>query len=643
MTPLDQYLSMLCRYLYIGENELSHRLEGFEELAAWIKGRLPYVLDARVFGSLTRRTGISMRTHPNADTDVLLPIDHAAFLERISTLLAVLKAEFEQHPECTDVRECAPCVSLKYRERNYDIFPVDHTGGSERYGFTGPFGDWEAAGQGGKSDERFHYGAVGVYSTSSDGKTGTLFGSAIPFYLNEMTREFHDDVYVGFFDDEAYGGLWRGLVLLLKYWKLSTPLGSGPPWMAAAPWSYVLEVNVLDGLRDSTRFNGCQGLFDFLHRFLSNPDLYDHRLLAQVPGFLELKERIERLQSSRAGSASDDDLRELGSIFPVPRDPVALERTPVHWLEADLGRARLSSFVKQDDQALAILRSTVARFDHDEDDAVAQRVCHARFSMGQLEEQLGRRDSALGTYRSIVRRYKRAGTSDGLAAQVLLTLNEEARMHLENLHPALAMAAHDEALSTYGDRTDPRCLGYLAAALFDKAAILENMESSEAALALYEELEREYASVDEVAVMEIRAEALLQRAEILCSRGDTERQVDSYSTIALRFGACEVVEIQALVIEALFRKGEALRSLGRHAAAHATFESLAARCSHLSGEPFGDCLAEADLWAAIINYELAAPSARARLEELTFRLRDHESERIRDAISEADRLLPPPC
>jgi hypothetical protein len=340
MATIDQYLSALAEYLYVSDNEYEMRVARFGALVERISQKLPETIEIRMFGSLTRRTGLSMRAYSNTDIDVLLALPQRSFRGKRESILEALRLSFEQDSAFTNVRVAFPGVSLDFHGTHYDVFPVLEVEGGG-YVFVGPFGAWQDRVERAPKTKRFYYG-LGSVTSEDPHKPSSRPGGTNPFLMNQHIGSSFDDVYSGGFHDRRYGGLHRGLVLLLKYWKLSTPVTS-PGWVAEAPWSFILEENALRALDDSTRFKGCQGLFDFLHRFLSNTDLYDYALLSQISGFVEFKSAVQTLHAAGHAPDSDVALQSIGVIFPVPKPASGVD--PAHRFEADRLRESKSTFV----------------------------------------------------------------------------------------------------------------------------------------------------------------------------------------------------------------------------------------------------------------------------------------------------------
>lgn len=633
MATIDQYLSTLCQYLYVSDTEYRLRLERFGNLVDRIREQFPQIREIRMFGSLTRRTGLSMRVHPNTDIDVLLAIGHREFLGKTKSMLQELHTSFEQDPAFTNVRISSPCVSLRFEGTNYDLFPVSKVedGG---YIFVGPFGAWhEGHGKTGH-DERFDYGLVGVASADPD-KPREMVGGTDPFFFDQHIESFFDQVYRGFFQDHLYGGLYRGLVLLLKYWKLSTPVTS-PTWALEAPWSFILEENALYGLNDSTRFNGCRSLFDFLHRFLSSTDLYDYALLSRVPGFVLFKSRVEALHAAGYEPDSELALRELELIFPVPNAPVGLD--PAHCFEAERMRAMLSTFVKQHAEAIGILQAAINRFEDVADDSALPMLCEALLGLGQTEECVGQPAAALATYRRLVQRY-RVSTDPQVVKHVLRALTAEAKIHSQNQNWQLAMAAFDEMLTGYGHLSDPLGSFFIANTLFNRAGVLLELDRQLEAHAILLEIDRMYSKVADPDITAIVARALFQRGRLARRAGDVREEVECYSNIVSRFSTHDSLEVQEEVTAALFAKGAVLMRLRDNGTARSTFCEVVEQGATVETERADELVTAAEIWAVFLDCELGGRFGPDELATLVSQYAGDERQRVRAAVTAGQQML----
>jgi tetratricopeptide (TPR) repeat protein len=397
-----------------------------------------------------------------------------------------------------------------------------------------------------------------------------------------------------------------------------------------------LEQNALRGLHDSTRFNGCRSLFDFLHRFLSNTDLYDYALLSRVPGFVEFKGRIEALHAAGHEADSEAALQELGLIFPVPNAPVGLD--PAHCFEAERMRAMLSTLVKQHERAIEILQAAINRFEDVADDGALPMVCETLFELGQTEAFVRRPAAALATYRRLVQCY-RLSTDPGVVQHVLHALAAEADIHIQNQSWQLAMTAFDEALTSYGHLSDPLGTCFIANTLFNRAGVLLELDRQVEAQAILLEIDRIYSKVADPDITAIVARALFQRGRLARWAGDVREEVECYSTIVSRFSTHDSLEVQEEVTAALFAKGAVLMRLHENGTARNTFCEVVEQGATVETERADELVTAAEIWAVLLECELGGRFAPDELATLVSQYADDERQRVRTAVAAGQQML----
>ena len=124
--------------------------------------------------------------------------------------------------------------------------------------------------------------------------------------------------------------------------------------------------------------------------------------------------------------------------------------------------------------------------------------------------------------------------------------------------------------------------GRIARALFYKGIILGNLNRSEEAIAVCDEVVRRFGEATEAALHEPVAEALVNKGNRLGVLKRSEEAIAVYDEVMHRFGEATEAALREQVAMALQKKHETLVGLGREDEARNVYEELRERFGYIS-------------------------------------------------------------
>jgi tetratricopeptide (TPR) repeat protein len=140
-----------------------------------------------------------------------------------------------------------------------------------------------------------------------------------------------------------------------------------------------------------------------------------------------------------------------------------------------------------------------------------------------------------------------------------------------------AVAVYDDVVARFGDATEAALREHVAGALFNKGITLHMLERSEEELRVYDDVVARFGDATEAALRKHVAKALLNKGVTLGTLERSEQAVAVFDDIVARFGDATEAALREHVAKALFNKGITLGTLERSEEAVAVYDDVVAR------------------------------------------------------------------
>ena len=140
-----------------------------------------------------------------------------------------------------------------------------------------------------------------------------------------------------------------------------------------------------------------------------------------------------------------------------------------------------------------------------------------------------------------------------------------------------AIAVYDELVGRFGEATEPALREQTAEALLNKGITLGQLDRSEEEIAVYDELVGRFGEATEPALREQTAKALLSKGITLGQLDRSEEAIAVYDELVGRFGEATEPALRERTAKALLNKGVALGQLDRSEEAIAVYDELVGR------------------------------------------------------------------
>jgi len=156
-----------------------------------------------------------------------------------------------------------------------------------------------------------------------------------------------------------------------------------------------------------------------------------------------------------------------------------------------------------------------------------------------------------------------------------------------------ALNRFDVFIGMVGDSNEPEMQEKVAQALFNKGITLEQIERSEDAIAVYDEIDKRFGTRSEPALLELVAKALVNKGFALGEFERSEEVIAVCDEVMQRFGARSEPALFEQVAMALVNKGVALVQLNRTEEAIAVYDEVVQRFGTRSEPAFLKSVAKA--------------------------------------------------
>jgi tetratricopeptide (TPR) repeat protein len=140
-----------------------------------------------------------------------------------------------------------------------------------------------------------------------------------------------------------------------------------------------------------------------------------------------------------------------------------------------------------------------------------------------------------------------------------------------------AVAVYDDVVARFGDATEPALRERVAGALFNKGVRLGALQRSEDAVAVYDDVVARFGDATEPALRERVVGALVNKGLTLGALQRSEDEIAVYDDVVARFGDATEPALREQVAKALFNKGVRLEALERFEDAVAVYDDVVAR------------------------------------------------------------------
>ncbi|MDR2165709.1 MAG: CDC27 family protein [Zoogloeaceae bacterium] len=230
--------------------------------------------------------------------------------------------------------------------------------------------------------------------------------------------------------------------------------------------------------------------------------------------------------------------------------------------------------------AIAAFDKVEQRFGKDNTPGVREQVARALLCKGHALNQQGKDEAAIVAFDEVEQRFGK-DDSPGVREQVARALLGKGHALNRQGKDKAAIAVHDEIEQRFGKDNAPGVREQVARALLGKGHILAQRGKDEAAIAanvakinayatayatydaaitIYDEIERRFGKDDSPGVREQVARALLDRGHILFQRGKYYVAITAYDQVKHRFGKDDTPGVREQVARALLSKGRILFS-----------------------------------------------------------------------------------
>lgn len=631
MASAEQYLMTLLNYLNVDDRESQHRLGVFEEVRRAILLQLSDVRDVVLFGSFARGTSLSLRVHPESDSDLVLVIDKPDYMKFIhdKQLLEHLKQKLGPYLRCR-VDVSPPCVTLNYRGLSFDLFPAMSVDADSRgWIFMAPYTHWHVTNEELLADTRFRLGPVGIvggHKGASD-DTREMVGKTDPIADERLLTSY----------ERTYGPGWRFAILLLKYWKRRCSPAVAKGSAEDGPWSWLLEESVMYALDDYGKPRDLEANpVDFVHGLLSRTDLYPYQLLSLLPGFIEFRRELARLAELPAPRETQEALALVKQLFPVPGPAVALPNASWGRVKADLGRGSLLSLVGEVEEGVELTLRTCDAFAAASEPEVIAMLAEALVRSGSALEFLERPGEAAVAYRRVYDRYWSIARDD-VRELVIRGLQAETKIHQESKDHAAALVSSDRTLRLLGDGRNEHEQWLVLANLYNRALMYQGIGDIPGARRSCQEAEARCEGKDLSAIANILVD-LRSLAGWLARREkdwvDAERM---YARVEAAASLVPEVARGQRAAWAQFEQGCCLIQLECYDPARTALDRMLTRYSSIADcEEVVKC---ARLVRAIIDVHCETVGGRALLEQLVGAFAQDDSTHVRHWVAVGTRYL----
>jgi tetratricopeptide (TPR) repeat protein len=140
-----------------------------------------------------------------------------------------------------------------------------------------------------------------------------------------------------------------------------------------------------------------------------------------------------------------------------------------------------------------------------------------------------------------------------------------------------AVAVYDEVVARFEEAPEPALLDQVARALVNKGVTLGRLDRSEEAVAVYDEVVARFAKAPEPALLDQVGTALVNKGVTLSELARSEEAVAVFDEVVARFEEAPEPALREQVARALFNKGVTLSELDRSEEAVAVYDEVVAR------------------------------------------------------------------
>lgn len=221
-----------------------------------------------------------------------------------------------------------------------------------------------------------------------------------------------------------------------------------------------------------------------------------------------------------------------------------------------------------------------------------------------------------------------AGAEDAAKQEAMKLFDEAAALNSQN-RAKEALALWDELLRQYGQSIDPALLEPVATALFNKGVTLGGMNRPEDALGAYEEVVRRFGQSKNLAVLEAVAMALFSKGVLLGRMNRLQDALDAYEELVRSFGESKNPAVLASVAKALFNKGMLLGGMNRIQDALGALEEVISRFGQSTDAALLELVANAIIYKGDALERLNRPQdALAAWDDVLLRFGQSENQHL---------------
>ncbi len=156
-----------------------------------------------------------------------------------------------------------------------------------------------------------------------------------------------------------------------------------------------------------------------------------------------------------------------------------------------------------------------------------------------------------------------------------------------------AIAVYDEVVKRFGEASDLQLQVQVAMALVNKGVRLAQLDKSEEAIAVYDEVVKRFGESSDLQLWERVAKALFNKGDRLGRLDKSEEAIAVYDEVVKRFGESSDLQLWERVAKALFNKGNRLGRLDKSEESIAVYDEVVKRFGESSDLPLREKVAKA--------------------------------------------------
>lgn len=173
--------------------------------------------------------------------------------------------------------------------------------------------------------------------------------------------------------------------------------------------------------------------------------------------------------------------------------------------------------------------------------------------------------------------FLQASKAAATSGQVARSLVARGVMLAELNRSEEAIAVYEQVVARFGEATESVLREQVAGALLNKGVALGRQTRSQEAIAAYEQVVARFGGAPEPVLREEVAQALLNKGAALGRLTRSEEAIAAYGQVVARFGEATEPVLREQVVKALLNKGVALGRLNRSGEAIGVYEQVVAR------------------------------------------------------------------